>query len=262
VPTDICFSFTGLMQRGGRTGPHTDGFGIAFYEGRACRLFHDPQPSAHSEVAAFVHRYPLKSCVVISHIRQATHGRVCLENTHPFVRELWGRQWCFAHNGKLPGVKARALEFYKPVGTTDSEHAFCWLLDGVRRRWPHTPPRPAVLARAIQRMASELAGHGTFNMLLSDARHLYVHCTTKLCHITRRAPFGEARLRDAEVTVDFAAETTPDDIVTVIATEPLTQSEVWTRMVPGEFVAFRDGVAMLTVRPKGATDGAVSGPRG
>ena len=25
VPTDICFSFTGLMQRGGRTGPHRVG---------------------------------------------------------------------------------------------------------------------------------------------------------------------------------------------------------------------------------------------
>ncbi len=33
VPTDICFSFTGLMQRGGKTGPHRDGWGITFYEG-------------------------------------------------------------------------------------------------------------------------------------------------------------------------------------------------------------------------------------
>jgi hypothetical protein len=30
VPTDICFSFSGLASRGGRTGPHTDGWGIAF----------------------------------------------------------------------------------------------------------------------------------------------------------------------------------------------------------------------------------------
>ena len=31
VPTDICFSFTGLMQRGGGCSPHRDGWGIAFY---------------------------------------------------------------------------------------------------------------------------------------------------------------------------------------------------------------------------------------
>ena len=33
VPTDIVFSFSGLRQRGGKTGPHADGWGLAFYEG-------------------------------------------------------------------------------------------------------------------------------------------------------------------------------------------------------------------------------------
>jgi predicted glutamine amidotransferase len=93
VPTDICFSFTGLMQRGGKTGPHRDGWGIAFYEGRGCRTFHDPNPSAESEIARLVQRYAIKSRIVISHIRRANRGRVCLENTHPFTRELWGRHW-------------------------------------------------------------------------------------------------------------------------------------------------------------------------
>lgn len=48
VPTDICFSFTGLVQRGGGTGPHKDGWGITFYEGKGCRTFKDPQPSFNS----------------------------------------------------------------------------------------------------------------------------------------------------------------------------------------------------------------------
>ena len=48
VPTDIVFSFTGLMQRGGRTGPHKDGWGVAFYEGRGVRLFQDPAPGCDS----------------------------------------------------------------------------------------------------------------------------------------------------------------------------------------------------------------------
>ena len=56
VPTDIVFSFTGLMQRGGGTGPHRDGWGIAFYEGRGVRLFQDPLASVDSEVARLVQR--------------------------------------------------------------------------------------------------------------------------------------------------------------------------------------------------------------
>ncbi|MGG9032668.1 class II glutamine amidotransferase, partial [Escherichia coli] len=31
VPTDICFSVTGLVQRGGGNGTHTDGWGLTCY---------------------------------------------------------------------------------------------------------------------------------------------------------------------------------------------------------------------------------------
>ena len=54
VPTDICFSFTGLMQRGGNTGPHRDGWGITFYEGKGFRTFKDPNPSCKSKIAELV----------------------------------------------------------------------------------------------------------------------------------------------------------------------------------------------------------------
>ncbi|GAB7206342.1 hypothetical protein OS21_28350 [Dickeya oryzae] len=124
VPTDICFSFTGLMQRGGRTGPHRDGWGITFYEGNGCRTFKDPLPSFTSPIAELVQNYPIKSCAVVSHIRQANRGAVALENTHPFTRELWGRNWTFAHNGQLKGYRRLKTGHFRPVGETDSEYAF------------------------------------------------------------------------------------------------------------------------------------------
>lgn len=242
VPTDICFSFTGLMQRGGRTGPHRDGWGIAFYEGRGCRVFHDPRPSADSEIARLIHRYPIKSGIVISHIRKATHGQVCLENTHPFVRELWGRTWTFAHNGKLANARTLPLGSFRPVGTTDSERAFCWMLGRLQARYARPPAHPEALGRFIEGLCAELRGRGTFNLLLSDSRHLFVHCSTHLCWLTRRAPFGQATLLDAEMAVDFERETSPGDIVTVIATRPLTAGEPWHVMGPGEFQVFIDGL--------------------
>ena len=125
VPTDICFSFTGLVQRGGGTGPHKDGWGITFYEGKGCRTFKDPQPSFNSPIAKLVQDYPIKSCSVVAHIRQANRGEVALENTHPFTRELWGRNWTYAHNGQLTGYKSLETGNFRPVGETDSEKAFC-----------------------------------------------------------------------------------------------------------------------------------------
>jgi predicted glutamine amidotransferase len=83
VPTDICFSFAGLLRRGGERGPHRDGWGIAFYDGKGCRAFHDPQPSACSEIARFIRGYAIKSRIVICHIRRAGRTRVALENTPP-----------------------------------------------------------------------------------------------------------------------------------------------------------------------------------
>lgn len=241
TPTDICFSFSGLIERGGRTGPHQDGWGIAFYEGNGSRVFHDPLASADSEIARLIRNYSIKSRIVISHIRQANRGRVCLQNTHPFVRELWGRSWVFAHNGQLRGIKQYPLRHYQPIGTTDSEYAFCVILDRIRRRYP-TPPRSTrQLIQYVKKLATEINQLGVFNFLLSDSRYLYAFCSSELSWLTRRAPFGQARLIDAEMTVDFQEETTPNDIVTVVATRPLTNNEDWTIMQRGELTVFKNG---------------------
>ena len=247
VPTDICFSFAGLMHRGGDTGPHADGWGIAFYEDKGCRAFLDPGASADSPIAKLLRDYSIKSLVTVCHIRRANRGRVTLQNTHPFIRELWGHNWCFAHNGQLQGIKKRPLEVYRPVGTTDSEYAFCWMLDQLRARWPKMPS-PAALRAAVEELAQDVATCGVFNMLLADGRSLYCFRSTDLCWITRRAPFGPATLIDEDLTVDFSRETTPDDIVTVVATRPMTRDETWYEMPRGMLAVFRDGLLLMNRR--------------
>ncbi|MBY0419073.1 MAG: class II glutamine amidotransferase, partial [Pararheinheimera sp.] len=61
VPTDICFSFKGLRERGGKTGPHKDGWGVAFYQGKGVSTFKDADPSYQSEIARLISDYPIKS---------------------------------------------------------------------------------------------------------------------------------------------------------------------------------------------------------
>ena len=240
VPTDIRFSFAGLMRRGGQTGPHRDGWGVAFYEDKGCRTFQDTHPSSDSEIARMIRGYPIKSRIVIAHIRRANRGRVMLENTHPFVRELWGRNWAFAHNGQLRGIKKWRLKFHQPVGTTDSEHAFCWILDQLRGRWLKQPSA-AALDAAVAECVRKLAALGVFNMLMSDSRALYVHRATNLVALTRRAPFGAATLIDEDLTADFARETNRTDVVTIIATRPLTRNEPWAELPKHELAVFRNG---------------------
>src|SRR5437899_2148211 len=135
VPTDIMFSFTGFATRGGRTDHHADGWGIAFFEGNGVRHFVDHQSAISSPLADLIKRLPIKSTNVVAHIRKATQGHVALENCHPFVRELWGRYWVFAHNGDLKEFAPTLDGPFLPVGSTDSEAAFCYLLQQLRRRF-------------------------------------------------------------------------------------------------------------------------------
>ncbi len=247
VPTDIVFSFSGLRQRGGKTGPHADGWGLAFYEGRATRVFLDPTPACHSPLARFLGEHPIKTLLAVGHIRRRTRGPTTLANTHPFVRELWGRHWVFAHNGTLPRVRRHKLGRFNPIGNTDSEHAFCVLLEGLRKRFPAYPTRRRELWQAVAELGGQLGADGTFNFLLGDGRHLYARCATKLSYIIRKAPFGLAALADDDVRIDFSTVTTPRDRVAVIATCPLTTNEEWTLGKPGELWVFDNGTLRATI---------------
>jgi glutamine amidotransferase len=242
VPTDIVFSFTGFAHRGGRTDTHHDGWGIAFFEGAGVRHFVDHQAAVDSPIAELIKRYPIKSLNVIAHIRKATQGRVALENCHPFVREMWGRYWVFAHNGDLKDFQPELDGPYRPVGNTDSELAFCFLLQELRKRFGDRQPERTVLRAAIAELVAGIASHGTFNMMLSDGTALFAHCSTKLCYVVRQHPFDTARLTDEDLSVDFSKVTTPNDRVAIIVTTPLTTNERWMEFAPGELKVFVDGL--------------------
>lgn len=89
TPTDITFSFRGFSQRAGITSDHSDGFGIAFFEDKACRLFVDNQSAVESPIADLIRNYPIKSRNVIAHIRKATQGKIRLR-THILLFGSYG----------------------------------------------------------------------------------------------------------------------------------------------------------------------------
>ena len=204
-------------------------------------MFLDPMPAVHSPVAELVRNYPIRSTNVIAHIRKATKGSVGLENTHPFMRELWGRYWIFAHNGRLEKFAPHLSGWFAPVGATDSELAFCCILETTRYAFPTGMPELAALIDLLNHLNGELSRHGIFNYLLSNGDLLPAHCADRLSYIVRKAPFTTAHLLDADVEVDFSQVTTPDDHVAAIATAPLTDNEAWAALSNGELVAFRDG---------------------
>ncbi len=243
TPTDMTFSFSGFAQRGGITDHHADGWGIGFFEGNGLRHFVDHKPAAESPVADLIRRYPIQSQNAIAHIRKATQGEVGLQNCHPFVRELWGRYWMFAHNGDLKAYSPRLHGAYKAVGTTDSEQAFCWLLQEMAKSHAALP-RIEELTLTLQELVPQVAKQGTFNFLLSNGDALWAHASTNLHYLERKHPFSLATLADEEMQIDFSTQTTPTDRVCLVVTLPLTKDEPWTSFNPGELKVFKEGQLM------------------
>jgi glutamine amidotransferase len=113
-------------------------------------------------------------------------------------------------------------------------------MDSLAERFD-APPEPAVWAEYLSDLCESINDQGVFNLLLTNGNALFAFCSTTLAWITRRAPFGVAHLSDKDLSIDFSEVTTEHDIVTMIATQPLTNNEVWQTMVPGECRLFVTG---------------------
>ncbi|NDC35119.1 MAG: class II glutamine amidotransferase [Synechococcaceae bacterium WB9_2_112] len=241
TPTDMRFSFRGLARRGGATGVHGDGWGLASYdpENGGLHIYREESPAAFSPVAAELADLDLKSLVSLAHIRKATQGVIALENCHPFHRSWHGQDWVFAHNGDIQSSIPSGAPF-QPIGNTDSEAAFCWILNSLDQRFSE-PADGNSLFHQLHQHSATLAGQGIFNCLISNGEWLYAYCGTRLHTITRRAPFTTATLADDDVTIDFSKVTTIHDVVTIVSTEPLTSNEQWRQLETGEALLLQRG---------------------
>ncbi len=240
-PASLRFSLAGFIARGGLTDKHRDGWGFAYFDADRCRVVHDCRASAESPLARHLQRYPVRSRNIVAHIRKATQGRVALENCHPFVRTLWGRTWAFAHNGDLKGFRACFNGHYAPVGETDSERAFCYLMQSLAERFGPRPPEPQPFLAALAELAEALARFGPFNFLLSDGAVLYAHCSTELHWVERAYPFPVVSAIDSGEALELGRLNHLDDRMAVISTRPLTAGEHWHAFSSGELRMFSQG---------------------
>lgn len=242
TPAAITFAFTGFSARGGATGEHVDGFGLAFHQDSGCRLFVDEGRASDAALAHYLRRTPIRARTTLAHIRKATQGDVTLRNCHPFLRTWQGRQWSFCHNGDLRDFHPLLHGPDQPHGDTDSERALGLILQTLRQRFDDGPTAGwREIAPVLAELAGRIAAHGTFNFLLSDGHALYAHASNRLSFVQRQYPFSVARLVDADMSFDLASVNGRSDRMVLIATEPLTHDEPWQTFGPGELRVFVSG---------------------
>lgn len=251
-PVRLTFSLQTLAAHGASAGSSRDGWGVAFYQGSDVALFREPAAAAGSALVRFLESQGPATGLAISHIRHATQGAVSFANTQPFMRELAGRAHVFAHNGDLAGIdrcEAFALGEHRPVGQTDSERAFCALLQRLVEPWKSSNP-PTLEARLslLAAFAADLRALGPANFLYADGDALFAHGDRRFQPARRRAePPGlwirrqhcasEDPKRDPHAGVSIAQS---GQTVVWIASLPLTEDD-WRPLAQGELLAVRDG---------------------
>lgn len=261
-PARISICLHQIARHGGLVGPHEDGWGVAYYQDRAVRLIREPGPAWGNRWVRFLQEQALESPLVVSHIRHATQGSRTLSNTQPYARELGGRMHVFAHNGDLGDVRSGPvlpLGRFRPLGDTDSEHAFCFLLHELEALWlaaVGVPPLEERMRR-IRHFADLTAGLGPLNFLYCDGDALFVHgdCRRNPGEADPDAPGLYALwrnfLKEANAFVAQGlrlASCESDDRAVLVASVPLTR-ENWIPLPRRELLAFSRGMLVAAAPP-------------
>jgi predicted glutamine amidotransferase len=251
----VSLSLAKLAEHGGPPGLNGDGWGVAYYEGPDARLIKDPGPASDSDWIGFLERHDLRSPIVMAHIRHATLGERAYRNTQPFGRELAGRMQIFAHNGWLPDLpdspEFRSSRF-TAMGETDSEQAFCGLLERLQDIWrPGEVPTLEARMAIVTAFAAELRTFGPANFLFSDGDALFAHGHRRrqagsataeppgLVVLERECPSNETGFATSGLSIEPEGQR-----VALVASVPLTE-EAWLPLAEGEVIAVCQGAIVL-----------------
>ncbi|UCF79459.1 MAG: class II glutamine amidotransferase [Candidatus Eiseniibacteriota bacterium] len=225
-----------------------DGWGVAFYSDNSVTLFKEAADASKSALAEFLRSYDaLDGRLLVAHVRDATVGGQSHQNTHPFARELGGKEYTLAHNGTLEDFKDKLpLSGIKPLGTTDSEHILCYLLGRIQKKgvgdWN---------TESFEWLKGELDSinqTGTLNCLFSDGTYLFSYHDkegyNELHHLKRVPPHGKVFFKDLSREVELSGMYPESAVGVIVATRPLTD-EQWVEFLPGQLLVFKDGTQVF-----------------
>lgn len=238
-----------VFQQRGTVNP--DGWGVAFYQEGRIQVIKEAEAAIDSGLFDFMERYP-ESQTIITHVRRSTRGGRSYLNTHPFYR-LQGidsnkREYAFAHNGTLTKQEKLKLGRFIPIGETDSERAFCHILEVISKRnivdWTHEDFQfVETLLRKINN------DQNTLNCIFSDGEYLFCYSDENdynngLRFIKQSYPYQEVELVSPEEKLGLIDIQGVSDEKTqsgyIISTRILTK-ESWTEFDRGELIVFKHG---------------------
>lgn len=266
TPLRLTVSLAALAARAKIPSKNQDGWGLACYQGKDVALFRNTTSADADPLIPWLVEHGPVSTIALGYIRHSTQGQISLANTGPFTRELYGRSHSFTHNGNLrcsAPFRAASGRRFTPIGETDSEWAFCELLENLAQLAAPSGQLPSLQDRlaVIAKMARQFRQCGPGNFIYSDGDVLFVHADQRWQQSSGNiAPpalhmlncscqqLGDALLAAERLDSELPAHT---QNVVLLSTVPLSTTalvaEQWQPLPRGQLLALRAGDIVASV---------------
>ncbi len=204
---------------------HPHGWGLAYLRSDNMVIKKECVQASRSKKLADTLRRPLRSPLILAHIRYATIGNVEQANCHPFSGlDARHNRWTLIHNGTIFDYPPLSRFIKKQKGETDSERVFLYILNEVgKTAGSDFHERFALLDRIV----GDMAGGNKLNLLFTDGEYLYAHtnCRDTLFYLQEKG-------------------------TVIAATQPL-DGKPWRKMPMCTLLAFKDGELIVSGTPHG-----------
>ena len=235
-------------RQGTGTDSRRSGWGFGWYPGSelAGQILKNPTAGADDPAARALKDWNrFGSTLFLGHFLGSAVHRT-QGDSQPYLRNYSGRAWIIAHSGALRDDFRRELPLgdkpgFEPVGRTDTEHVFCWLLNrmqaaGTRSLVDYGWDKLAADLRAVNEL-------GSLNLMITDGQSLVVYQDREVVqpiYWSRRLPHQEgAPLGNDVLSLDLEPHQSNRTVV-IFATTPLS-GDAWVRMAGGQLLVARRG---------------------
>ncbi|WP_171257300.1 class II glutamine amidotransferase, partial [Acinetobacter baumannii] len=86
---------------------------------------------------------------------------------------FWGRHWIFVNNGVLHDFNPTLSGLFTPVGNTNNESAFCYVLDQLVDVFGSAEPTLGQIIEVLENISYQIAEYGKFKLCLSNGNALF-----------------------------------------------------------------------------------------
>lgn len=200
---------------------HPHGWGLACIDRNQLNIEKEPIQAIQSHYLKQRLSAPIKTRIVLSHIRYATIGNIEYQNCHPYTLEdRFHTRWTLVHNGTIFHCPILNQYTIKQEGSTDSERILLYIIDQMNSQDKQLDTQECF--ELLDKIVVDISEGNKLNFILTNGSIVFVH--------TNYAN-----------TLYYYNE----DESTIFSTQPLTQDH-WLPVPMTTLFAYQDGELLYT----------------